>query len=73
MNDDDDSIDQVFMCSLDRDTYFHQPYKYPMFKVSYVLCIVPLIYDVLFCVCVFLFALCRHTFGTHIVHMYVCN
>ncbi|CAM9319570.1 unnamed protein product [Ectocarpus fasciculatus] len=23
---------QVFMCSLDRDTYFHQPYKYPMFK-----------------------------------------
>eukprot|EP00752_Nemacystus_decipiens_P007891 g7051.t1 len=23
---------QVFMCSLDRNTYFHQPYKYPMFK-----------------------------------------
>lgn len=24
------------MCSLDRDTYFHQPYKYPMFKVMHV-------------------------------------
>lgn len=26
---------QVHMCHLDRDTYFHQPYKYPMFKVRY--------------------------------------